>query len=86
MCWGLTSNGKFSISSDYDTLMSPSSDDPDSTRSLIWKLSIPFKIRHFLWLVYHDKILNKMERTRRIIVDNPVCHQCLRDCGPKPSF
>ena len=62
MCWGLTSNGKFSISSAYDALMPPSLDDPDSTWNLIWKLYIPPKIHHFLWLVYHEKILNNMDR------------------------
>ena len=80
MCWGLTSNGKFSISSAYDALMPPSLDDPDSTWNLIWKLYIPPKIHHFLRLVYHEKILNNMERTQRRINENPTCHHCPGDC------
>ena len=58
--------------------MPPSSDDPDSTLNLIWKLHIPPKIQHFLWLVYPEKILNNMERTQKRIVDL-ACHHCPED-------
>ena len=39
----------------------------------IWKIKVPERIRHFLWLVCHDKILTNANRCRRNISDIADC-------------
>ena len=47
-CWELSSNGKFSLSLDYEALMSLATSVVDATWSRIWKLHIPQKMRQFI--------------------------------------
>ena len=47
----------------------------------IWKLQVPQKIRLFLWLLYHEKILTNNERMRRGLTSNPYCHHYIDKVG-----
>ena len=47
-CWELSSNEKFSLSLDYEALMSLATSVVDATWSRIWKLHIPQKMRQFI--------------------------------------
>ncbi|CAN1837968.1 Putative ribonuclease H protein At1g65750 [Linum perenne] len=76
--WGLETNGKFSIKSCYNMIKELQPDD-DQTRTmwkLVWQWPGPNRIRHFLWLVSHNKVLTNLERRRRHISQSTICQCC----------
>ena len=79
VCWGLSKDGKFSIKSTYNLIKSQLNLPQDAVWNSIWKLKIPPKIKAFVWLVYHGRILTNEERMRRGLTDNPMCHRCIVD-------
>ena len=62
----------------------------DTKRKLIWKWRGPERVKTFLWLAMHDRLLTNVERVRRQITDIDMCEKCflekentihvLRDC------
>ncbi|CAN1787168.1 Putative ribonuclease H protein At1g65750 [Linum perenne] len=42
----------------------------------IWRWAGPSRVRHFLWLVAHDRILTNVERRRRHLTDTNECQRC----------
>lgn len=56
----------------------------------IWRLKIQQRVKSFLWVLDHDKLLTNYERWRRRIADNSDCQQsasqredvlhAIRDC------
>ncbi|CAL1366987.1 unnamed protein product [Linum trigynum] len=45
----------------------------------IWKWPGPSRVRHFLWLAVHDRLLTNAERARRHIADSSGCQRCRGD-------
>ena len=76
---GLSSNSFFLVASAYGALMPLTKSCKDRTWNVIWKLKIPQKIRHFIWLVYHGRILTNKEREMMGFTLDPTC----RCCGPE---
>ncbi|XVE98252.1 hypothetical protein REPUB_Repub03eG0089700 [Reevesia pubescens] len=72
--WIASSNGEFSVSSAYDILLERVS--ATGLWNLIWKAILPPRIRYFLWLVAHNKLLTKEECFRRRMVTSPTCSRC----------
>ena len=75
-CWGLSDDGKFSLKSAYNMLMTQTNTSLDGIWSLIWKLKVPPKIQMFVWLLYHEKILTNEETMRSRMTNDPRCHSC----------
>ncbi|CAN1321033.1 Putative ribonuclease H protein At1g65750 [Linum perenne] len=48
----------------------------DSIWSHIWRWSGPNRIKHFLWLASHKKLLMNEERGRRQLTTQVLCHRC----------
>ena len=69
-CWGLSNDGKFSLKSTYDILRTLMNTSLDGTWSLIWKLKVAPKIKTFVWLLFHGKILTNEEKIRRRMTDD----------------
>ena len=42
----------------------------------IWKLSLPCKVRNFLWRACRNPIPTKKNLQRRCVVDDPLCRLC----------
>jgi zinc-binding in reverse transcriptase len=61
--WRLTPTGKFSTHEVYQWLMFRGI--TDQSTDLWWNLPIPLKIKVFMWLVMHNKILIKDNLSRR---------------------
>ncbi|CAN1184835.1 Putative ribonuclease H protein At1g65750 [Linum perenne] len=88
--WGGESNGSFSIRSAYNLIRSSDLSQALLDWHHIWKWKGPNKIRHFLWLSAHDRLLTNSARKRRNLTDDgscPFCHlheesviHVLRDC------
>lgn len=62
----------------------------DNCWDAIWDAPVQQRVRAFLWLVYHDRLLGNLIRYRRRMTNNPKCYVCdaeeesvlhiLRDC------
>ncbi|CAN1347607.1 Putative ribonuclease H protein At1g65750 [Linum perenne] len=55
--WGLEGNGKFSIKSAYCLIRNCTAEQDASLWNRVWNWKGPNKIRHFIWLVAHDRLL-----------------------------
>ncbi|CAN1147800.1 Putative ribonuclease H protein At1g65750 [Linum perenne] len=74
--WGLEDDGVFSVKSAYCMLREIEGRDNGCNWSKIWKWEGPNKIRHFMWLLEHGKLMTNVERGRRRLIDNLECQQC----------
>lgn len=72
------SNGKttFSVSSAYNLLMEEDWDDEDSKWALAWRWPGLQRIRTFLWLAMHNRLLTNSERGRRHMSLDTQCGYC----------
>ncbi|CAN1297777.1 Putative ribonuclease H protein At1g65750, partial [Linum perenne] len=62
----------------------------------VWSWQGPNRVKHFLWLVAHNRLLTNAERQKRHMTDNGCCRLCptrsedslhvLRDCKLAQSF
>lgn len=75
-CWGLEPGGNFTIRSAYRITREEHERNEDDEWGKIWKLKIPNRIRMFIWLVKHKKILCNAERVRRNFTSNANCFFC----------
>ncbi|QHO15365.1 Putative ribonuclease H protein [Arachis hypogaea] len=88
LTWELTNDGEFAVSSAYSAL-AQHEEEQDQVWTLIWRWKGPHRIKVFLWMVVHKKILTAKRRAR-MFQKNPSCHKCdsvkesvlhvLRDC------
>lgn len=85
--WGLTNSGLFSVKTCMSALASfnnPSSTVTSQTNhhpnfNWIWRLPIPPKIKHFLWLLNHDRTPTAAYLHHIRVIDSPTCRLC--DCS-----
>ncbi|CAN1751196.1 Putative ribonuclease H protein At1g65750 [Linum perenne] len=90
LIWGPDPKGRFTIKSAYDIIATSRDPSPHNTWNFIWKWQGPSRIKHFLWLAAHDRLLSNAERHRRHMTVTDNCHRCtnvsetslhiLRDC------
>ncbi|CAN1847923.1 Putative ribonuclease H protein At1g65750 [Linum perenne] len=69
LVWGLENNGRFTIRLAYDLLKDHRTDARSNNWQKIWHWNGPNKIKHFMWLAVHGKLMTNMERMRRGIAD-----------------
>ncbi|CAN1788669.1 Putative ribonuclease H protein At1g65750 [Linum perenne] len=74
--WGLEPNGAFSVRSAYLMIMDNAVTPSDSVWRHIWRWYGPNKVKHFLWLASHKKLLTNEERGRRHLTNQVLCHRC----------
>ncbi|XP_074291074.1 uncharacterized protein LOC141617835 [Silene latifolia] len=76
-----TSTGKFSIKLALGFLQSENTTDeiePIIWRT-IWLLPIQQRVRMFLWLAGHERIMVNVNRVKQNMGDNPLCPRCEED-------
>ncbi|CAN1187552.1 Putative ribonuclease H protein At1g65750 [Linum perenne] len=76
LVWGLEPNGSFSVRTAYLMITDNNTTPSDSIWSHIWRWSGPNRIKHFLWLASHKKLLMNEERGRRQLTTQVLCHRC----------
>ncbi|CAN1131019.1 Putative ribonuclease H protein At1g65750 [Linum perenne] len=76
LVWGLEADGKFSIRSAYLIITENENPESDSMWRHIWTWQGPSKIKHFLWLASHKRLLTNEERSRRHLTNQVLCHRC----------
>jgi len=74
--WAADNSGKFTIKSDVK-LLRPTDSHTETDRKWMWKIRISQRIKLFLWLVLHLKILSNAERFKRQMISSPQCDLCL---------
>ncbi|CAN1787254.1 Putative ribonuclease H protein At1g65750 [Linum perenne] len=60
--WGPDPRGKFTLKTAYDILASTGHHTDQDIWRIVWRWKGPNRVRHFLWLVAHDRILTNEER------------------------
>ncbi|CAL1353630.1 unnamed protein product [Linum trigynum] len=90
--WTLSSNGKFSTKTAYESLLPLGTDSDAKFWKLIWSLPIPERVRCFVWLTCLGKLATNALRFSRKCAPSPNCARCngqretiihiLRDCPP----
>lgn len=88
--WKLTPDGIFTTKSAYDALIAEEIEPVGGNWRWFWKLPLPSRWLHFLWLVRRDRLLTKAIRARWCMGFDPNCRLCgageeriihiLRDC------
>ncbi|CAN1174693.1 Putative ribonuclease H protein At1g65750, partial [Linum perenne] len=96
MIWGPDSRGRFSIASAYEITTATNYDSAANLWKCVWKWQGPNRIKHFLWLVAHNRLLTNSERNRRHMTTEDCCRLCpnstedslhvLRDCRSARDF
>ena len=76
LCWSLTPNVLFLVKSAYAVAKRALRCSPSYRWSTIWKLKVPQRIKMFLWLVQHGRILTNLERYKRKFTTNPYYLCC----------
>ncbi|CAN1138632.1 Putative ribonuclease H protein At1g65750 [Linum perenne] len=67
--WGLERDGRFRVRSAYLLAAEEEGDTLDPIWRLIWRWKGPQRIRQFLWLVAHNRLLTNSERRRRHLAE-----------------
>ncbi|KAL5832773.1 hypothetical protein ACOSQ3_016447 [Xanthoceras sorbifolium] len=90
LIWGLSNGGNFTVKSAYD-LQCGVAEVTKWDWNFIWRLKLPPKITHFLWLLLHGRLLTNVHRCSRGLDDVATCPRCnisnedlnhlLRDCN-----
>ncbi|KAF2301852.1 hypothetical protein GH714_029880 [Hevea brasiliensis] len=90
MAWSVTSLGNFLVKSAYFLSCFNEYPQVDKVWKVLWGAKVSQRIRFFLWLVVHEKLMSNYERARRGFIDDPGCSICgapakmishvLRDC------
>ncbi|CAN1161710.1 Putative ribonuclease H protein At1g65750 [Linum perenne] len=76
--WGLENDGRFSVKSAYCLIKDFDPVAGSSIWNKVWRWEGPNRVRHFLWLVTHGKIMTNVERARRRLTDDTGCTECSR--------
>ncbi|CAI0456412.1 unnamed protein product [Linum tenue] len=76
MSWGLERDGRFRLKSAYMLAANLEEEQEMQKWKNLWKWRGPSRIKHFLWLILHDRIFTNKERARRGITTNANCNIC----------
>ncbi|CAN1304300.1 Putative ribonuclease H protein At1g65750 [Linum perenne] len=78
--WGMEPNGRFTIKSAYLLIKDINGGGDNSLWKKVWQWEGPEKIKQFMWLVSHGKLITNEERRRRHIATDASCPECRDLC------
>ncbi|CAN1142156.1 Putative ribonuclease H protein At1g65750 [Linum perenne] len=78
--WGLEASGRFSVKTAYWLVKELAEEDEDTDWKKVWSWEGPAKIKHFIWLVMHGKLITNEERRRRHLSPDAICLECQDPC------
>ncbi|CAL8174658.1 unnamed protein product [Prunus armeniaca] len=73
--WQFTPNGSFSVNSAYSSLF-PAEASVKWDWQFLWRLRLPPKVKTFLRIVCHQKLLTNVQRQKRGLTQVPTCPRC----------
>lgn len=74
--WREGKQGKFSIKHVLKLMRSEELNEDQVDWNMVWKAPVQQRIRVFLWLVLHDRVLCNSNRLKRHLTDDPRCPRC----------
>ncbi|CAL1383889.1 unnamed protein product [Linum trigynum] len=74
--WGLERDGRFRLKSAYNLVADQMNTEGVIMWKNLWKWKGPYRTKHFLWLVMHDRLLANKERVKRKMTTNGNCSHC----------
>ncbi|CAI0384106.1 unnamed protein product [Linum tenue] len=74
--WGLERDGRFRFKSAYLLASNETGNDPELGWKELWKWKGPSRVKHFLWLVLHNRLLTNYERATRNMTSDTNCKAC----------
>ncbi|CAI0421841.1 unnamed protein product [Linum tenue] len=74
--WGIERDGRFRLKSAYLLVTGENEDPPLQTWKDLWKWRGPSRIKHFLWLASHNRLLTNKEREKRKLTVDGCCNFC----------
>ncbi|KAK8660247.1 hypothetical protein V6N13_051180 [Hibiscus sabdariffa] len=74
--WRWTDTRQFMSSSAYAFLSDMVSGSSDNFWQKVWALSIPQRVRTFLWITLHNRKLTNAKRFRRHLAPSAICDIC----------
>lgn len=88
--WKKGAKGKFTIRSALSIMRNESDNLDDDFWELVWTAPVQQRIRAFLWIISHDRLMGNANRYKRHMTDDPKCYICgwneettlhiIRDC------
>ncbi|PNY05394.1 ribonuclease H [Trifolium pratense] len=75
--WRGTMDGNFSIASAYTMLCNLNDDEWDVVWRRIWRLQVLERVRSFIWLVRHDRLITNYRKSKMHICA-PWCKHCVK--------
>lgn len=85
LIWALTEGDKFMVKSAYYLALNrklelkgngSNSEQVNSKWKILWQLTVPPKVKIFLWRLIHNSLPTKENLFHRRVVDNPLCLLC----------
>ncbi|CAN1799959.1 Putative ribonuclease H protein At1g65750 [Linum perenne] len=96
LIWGPDPKGKFSILSSYDILTAADMNADPSLWKVVWNWQGLNRVKHFFWLVAHNRLLTNSERRKRHMSNDDRYRRCpdevedsihiIRDCRAAKNF
>ncbi|KAF7807376.1 reverse transcriptase [Senna tora] len=90
IAWNHSSNGKFSLKTAYNNIITRTTNDAKDPWKQIWKCPTLERVKVFLWPLGHDSIMTNVQRKKRGFCTSDICQLCgteaetsthaLRDC------
>lgn len=74
--WRASSDGNFSIRIAYGLSLTSLLYESKPVWKKLWKLHVPHRVRSFLWLVMHGRVMTNLERARRGFTIDAGCGIC----------
>lgn len=71
-----TGSGGFTIQSTLEIMRNDEVVFTHPKWKFVWKMLVPQRIRFFLWLVFHDRVMTNTFRFVRGLTDDPRCGVC----------
>ncbi|CAI0385208.1 unnamed protein product [Linum tenue] len=74
--WGAEKDGRFRLRSAYNLVVDEKEEEPMDVWKQLWRWNGPNRVKLFLWLVTHDRLLTNAERKKRQLTSNDECNFC----------
>lgn len=74
--WMDPATGKFSVSTTYDIAIGEDCSTDAAKWNSIWKIKVPNRVRTFLWLVTHNRIMTNENKVKRGMTESDKCWCC----------
>ncbi|KAF7843890.1 putative ribonuclease H protein [Senna tora] len=80
VAWKYSKDGGFNVKTAYQSIVGVDTGTEDIFLRKVWCLRVPQRVKSFLWICGHNKLLTNVERVKRGMTDLSFCMRCNRSC------